>query len=261
MTTMSSARRSAITDESPNDTPHIGIVAGTADGASLCYRTLCHEAERLMGPHAHPEITMHQLPLKHYLTCIDAGNWEGVAALMSRSAALLAQAGAELIICPNNTLHRAFDLVVSPVPWLHIAVAVEAEATRLNFRRLGLIGTHTVVQGAVYQPVLEQQGIEVLLPQSQEQRVLDKIIRTELIRGNYQLRSRRSVVDIISAMAAKGAEAIILGCTELPLLLPNAGPALPLLDSTRILARAALQRVIRSTWHADPIPAVIFTSN
>ena len=107
--------------------PHIGIVAGTADGAALCYRTLCHEADHRIGQHAHPEITMHALPLEAYLASIDAGDWSGVAALMSRSTSVLAHAGAELIICPNNTLHCAFDLVISPVPWLHIASAVEAE--------------------------------------------------------------------------------------------------------------------------------------
>ena len=82
-----------------NHMPHLGIVAGTADGAALCYRTLCHEAERLTGGHAYPEITMHALPLEAYLASIDAGDWSGVAALMSRSASVLAQAGAELIIC------------------------------------------------------------------------------------------------------------------------------------------------------------------
>ena len=141
-------------EEPAHHRPHIGIVAGTADGAALCYRTLSHESERLMGRYAHPEITMHALPLDAYLTCIDSGDWSGVAALMSRSASLLAQAGAELIICPNNTLHRAYDLVASPVPWFHIADAVAAEADRRKYRRVGLLGTEIVMQGTVYQPIL-----------------------------------------------------------------------------------------------------------
>jgi aspartate racemase len=244
-----------------NDFPHIGIVAATADGASLCYRTLCHEGERLMGPYAHPEITMHQLPLTHYLACIDAGDWSGVAAFMTRSASLLAEAGAELIICPNNTLHRALDLVSSPLPWLHIAEAVADQAARSRYQCVGLLGTEIIAQGAVYQPMLAQQGIEVLVPQVHEQRLLDRIIRTELIRGNYPLGSRASVMDIIASMAGRGAEAVILGCTELPLLLRDAEAVLPVLDSTRILATAALRRVIRFPWQADPIPAINFTSN
>jgi aspartate racemase len=241
--------------------PHVGIVAATADGAALCYRTLCHEAERLRGPHAHPEITMHALPLKAYLGSIDANDWAGVAALMSRSALVLTHAGAELIICPNNTLHQAFGLVASPVPWLHIAEAVRAEAVRRDFRRLGLLGTEAVMQGTVYQPIFGQEGIELLLPHSHERSVLDRIIRTELIRGEYLPASTRYVEDIISTMAAEGAEAVILGCTELPLLLPDEESELPLLDSTRLLATAALQRVGRRPWQPNHDCPVICTSN
>jgi aspartate racemase len=220
--------------------PHIGILAGTADGAALCYRTLSHEAERVMGPHAHPEMTMHALPLQRYLTHIDAGDWSSVAALMSKSASVLAHAGAELIICPNNTLHRAFHAVVSPVPWLHIASAVEAEATRRGYRKVGLLGTQTVMEGAVYQPICDKQGIDVVLPPIFERMELDRIIRTELIRGDYTPRSRAYVRSIISSMAAADVEAVILGCTELPLLIPETQSDVPLLDSTRLLATAAL---------------------
>jgi len=223
-----------------NHMPHIGIVGGTADGAALCYRTLCHEADRPIGRHAHPEITMHALPLKTYLASIDAGDWSGVAALMSQSAAVLAHAGAELIICPNNTLHCAFDLVVSPVPWLHIASAVEAEASRRKYRKVGLLGTQAVMEGSVYQPRFEKERIEIVLPPAAQRIELDRIIRTELIRGAYTPPSREHVRRIIDTMAAKGVEAVILGCTELPLLLQQELSALPLLDSTRLLASAAL---------------------
>ena len=223
-----------------NHVPHIGIVAGTADGAALCYRTLCHEAERLTGRRAHPEITMHALPLEVYLASIDAEDWVGVAALMSRSASVLAQAGAELIICPNNTLHRAFDFVTSSVPWLHIAAAVEAEAGRRKYRQVGLLGTQAVMEGSVYQPRFEKEGIEIVLPTASQRIELDRIIRTELIRGAYTPHSREHVRRIIATMAGKGVEAVILGCTELPLLLPQEVSALPLLDSTRLLAAAAL---------------------
>ena len=223
-----------------NHVAHIGIVAGTADGAALCYRTLCHEAERLTGRHAHPEITMHALPLEVYLASIDAEDWAGVAALMSRSASVLAQAGAELIICPNNTLHRAFDFVTSSVPWVHIADAVEAEASRRKYRQVGLLGTQAVMEGSVYQPRFEKEGIEIVLPPASQRIELDRIIRTELIRGAYTSQSREHVRRIVATMAATGVEAVILGCTELPLLLPQEVSALPLLDSTRLLAAEAL---------------------
>lgn len=229
-----------MSDASVNNIPHIGIVAATADGAALCYRTLCHEAERVLGRRAHPEITMHALPLEAYLASIDADDWAGVAALMSRSASVLAQAGAELIVCPNNTLHRAFDLIVSSVPWLHIADAVEAEAGRRRYRRVGLIGTQAVLEGAVYQTRFAKEGVEVVLPTDSERIQLDRIIRRQLIRGEYTLHSRERVGEIIARLAAAGVEAVILGCTELPLLVSQERSVLPLLDSTRLLAAAAL---------------------
>jgi aspartate racemase len=222
-----------------NHIPHIGIVAGTADGAALCYRALCHEGEPAMTSRR-PEITMHTVPLDLYLDAIDRDDWKGVAALMSRSASVLAQAGAELIICPNNTLHRAFEFIISPVPWLHIATAVGAEVLRRGFRRVGLLGTHVVMEGTIYQPILEQHGIEIVVPNRRERIELDRIIRTELIRGHYTADSRVYVRSLISTMADYGVDAIILGCTELPLLLSDAPSHVPLLDSTRLLAAAAL---------------------
>ena len=206
-----------MTEERSNHLPHIGIVAGTADGAASA-SNLCHEAERRTVGQAYPEITMHALPLEAYLASIDAGDWAGVAALISRSASLLAHAGAEPIICPNNTLHCAFDLVVSPVPWVHIAAAVAAEAIRRNYRRVGLLGAgagRTQRTGSVYQPIFEHRGIEILLPPVPTRIELDRIIRTELIRGHYLARSWAYVQDLISTMAASGGvDAVILGCTS-----------------------------------------------
>ena len=240
-----------MSDDSPSvaHIPHIGIVAGTADGAALCYRTLCHDAERLLGPHGIPEITMHALPLQAYLTSIDAGDWPNVAVLMSRSASVLAQAGAEVIICPNNTLHRAVDFLVSAIPWIHIASPVRAEASRREYRTVGLLGTRAVMDGAVYQPMFHKQGIEVVLPSIAERVELDRIIRTELIRGHYTLHSRVYARRIISRMATEGVEAVILGCTELPLLLSEQASDLPLLDSTRLLATAALTTSVSFQSH------------
>jgi aspartate racemase len=185
---------------------------------------------------------MHTFPLEWYLHLIERDDWVGVAALMSRSAGKLVQAGAELIICPNNTLHRAFDHVVSAVPWLHIVEPVMAEIRRMRLQRVGLLGTPAVMEGRIYHPQLMQAGIEVVLPEEQERVRLHHIIQTELIQGQYTFASRTYVQEIIGRLAAKGTEAVILGCTELPLLLAGEQSALPLLDSTRLLAKAALQR-------------------
>ena len=121
---------------------HIGIVACSAEGAALCYRTICAEGAPLLGPHAHPEVSLHSAPLADYVRCLDAGDLPGVADLMLRSARKLATAGADFLICPDNTIHAAMSLVepASPLPWLHIAEVVASEAAARGYRTLGLTG-------------------------------------------------------------------------------------------------------------------------
>jgi len=221
--------------------PHIGIVAGTAEGAALCYRTLCQEAESVMGRrYAHPEVTLHSLSLHRYLDAIDQDDWAEVAALMSQSAAKLAHIGADMIICPNNTLHKAFRLVESPVPWVHIAKSVVREIEARYWRRVGILGTQTVMDGSVYSEPLGQANIDIMAPTLDDRARIQHIIRHELISGLCAVKSALFVQKVVAEMALKGAEAVILACTELPLLLAGYQAAVPLLDSTRLLARAAL---------------------
>lgn len=200
-----------------------------------------------MGQDAHPEITLHTFSLRSYVDLIDRDDWQGVAELLSQSASKLALTGAELIVCPNNTLHRAYDLVRSPVPWLHIAAVVSEEAAGRGFRRVGLLGTRTVMEGPVYLPHLVKQRIEPMIPDAQARIRIQHIIRTELIGGHVTSGSRLYLQGVVAKMAAAGVEAVILGCTELPLALPQELSALPLLDSTRLLARSALRRMLSPT--------------
>ena len=228
------------------DVRHIGIVAGTAEGAALCYRTICREAERFLGPHAHPEITMHTFSLGTYLEFIEADRWVDVADLLSQSSAKLARAGAEFIICPNNTLHRVFDAVRSPIPWLHVAEVVAAEAFQKGSRRVGLLGTRSVMEGSVYRHALEHVGITLEVPDTQDQVRIHDIILTELIRGDLVAASRRQLYAVIGRLRERSCDAVILGCTELPLMVIPEWSELPLLDSTRLLAQAAIRFAIGS---------------
>ncbi len=232
--------------------PHIGIVAGTAEGAALCYRILCQEAESVMGRrHAHPEVTLHSFSLHRYLDAIDQNDWSGVAALLSQSAAKLAQVGADVIICPNNTLHKAFPLVESPVPWVHIARPVVREIEANRWRRVGILGTQTVMEGSVYSEPLRQSNIDLIVPEQNDRARIQHIIRHELIAGIRTVHSALFVQQVIAEMALNGAEAVILACTELPLLMAGYQTAVPLLDSTRLLAQAALRYRVREERHAD----------
>src|SRR5262245_64026468 len=116
---------------------HIGIVACSAEGAALCYRTIALEGAGLMRKWGHPEISMHTHSLAEYIDCIDKGDWAGVADLMMWSAEKLARAGADFLICPDNTIHQAFDMVEhrSPRPWLHIAREVGKQAKQRQIKR------------------------------------------------------------------------------------------------------------------------------
>jgi aspartate racemase len=225
---------------------HIGIVACSAEGAALCYRTICLEGAALMGPHNHPEVSLHCHPLAEYMKCIEPGDWAGVAQLMMSSAEKLARAGADFLICPDNTIHQAFDLVEhrSPRPWLHIAQEVAGEAKRCRYRRLGVLGTRFLMEGPVYAEKLKAAGLEYRIPSAPQREKINQIVFDELVKAEFLPRSLACFTEVIRNLAAEGCDAVILGCTEIPLLVtPDASP-LPTLDSTRILARAALRKSV-----------------
>jgi aspartate racemase len=225
---------------------HIGIVCCSAEGAALCYRTVCLEGAELLGAYNHPELSMHGHNFADYVKCIDAQDWAGVAELMLSSAEKLARAGADFLIAPVNTVHQAFDLVAhrSPRPWLHIAVEVANEAKRHDYKRLGVLGTRSLMDGPVYRDTLKAAGIEHRVPGPEQRERIHHIIFDELVQGNFQPRTQAYFTEIIRALKDEGCDAVVLGCTEIPLLLRQEQSPLPLLDSTRILARAALRKAI-----------------
>lgn len=223
---------------------HIGIVACSAEGAALCYRTICAEGAAILGSHAHPEISMHTHPLSEYMDCIDRDDWRGVAELMLASARKLAACGADFLLTPDNTIHRAFDVMArrSPLPWLHIAEEVADEAERRGFRRLGVLGTKYTMEGPLYPGVLARRGIEQRTPDAPDREVVHSVIMDELTYGVVRPESLKAYRAIIARLAAAGCDAVVLGCTEIPLLVTEEASPLPTLDSTRLLARAALRR-------------------
>lgn len=225
---------------------HIGIVACSAEGAALCYRTICDEAPAVMGRHMHPEISMHTHPLGAYMEQIYRDDWQGVADLMLSSANKLAKAGADFLICPDNTIHHAFDLMAphSPLPWLHIVDEVAAVAKERGFGKLAITGTKYTMEGTVYETKLRAAGIEFLVPDAVERDRIDRIIFDELVNGIFKPESRVYFQQVIGGMSHEGCDAVVLGCTEIPLLIDDVSSPLPTLDSTRILARAALRKAL-----------------
>jgi aspartate racemase len=233
---------------------HIGIVGCSAEGASLCYRTISAKGAQLMGPHAHPEITMHTHSLAAYIEFIERNDWDGVAELMLDSATKLEHAGADFLICPDNTIHQAMSLVEprSRLPWLHIAEVVADEALEHGYRWLGLLGTRWLVESDVYPQRLKARGIGYTRPTDNERKEINRIIMDELVYGVFRPESVTCHQLVIRRMKDEGCDAVVLGCTEIPLIISNKNSPLPVLDSTRLLAWAALKRAVAE---AEPASA------
>jgi aspartate racemase len=227
---------------------HIGIVACSAEGAALCYRTICVEGSQFLGPHAHPEVSMHTPSLAATMDCIYRGDWSAVGDIMLASAEKLASIGADFLICPDNTLHQAMPHVQprSPLPWLHIAEVVADEAVQRGYHRLGLTGTRWLVESGVYPDKLAARGLEFVRPEAIEREEINRIIMDELVYGIFKPEAIAYHQHVIARMKDHGCDAVVLGCTEIPLIMNDSNSPLPTLDSTRLLARAALRHATQS---------------
>jgi aspartate racemase len=230
---------------------HIGIVACSAEGAALCYRTICIEGAQLLGPHDHPEVSMHTHSLAEYMKFIYRDDWNGVAELMLSSADKLAKIGANFLICPDNTIHRALTNLGSrsPLPWLHIAEVVATRAAERGFHRIGLTGTRWLIESEIYPGKLTARGLEYLGPSNTEREEINRIIMDELVYGNFKPEAISTFQHVIGRMKDQGCDAVVLGCTEIPLIMNDTNSPLPTLDSTRLLARAALHRAVQNEQH------------
>ena len=196
---------------------------------------------------------MHTHSLAEYMKCIYRDDWQGVGELMLSSANKLARIGADFLICPDNTIHQALPYIEPQLPlkWLHIADAVAAQAAGRRFRRLGLTGTRYLVESDVYPEKLRARGLEYLCPEPDEREEMNRIIMDELVYGVFKPEAIATFQRIMARMKDEGCDAVVLGCTEIPLLMNDTNSPLPTLDSTRLLARVALRRAVQ----AKAVPA------
>jgi len=226
----------------------IGIVACSAEGAALCYRTIALAGAELIGPHDHPEVALHNYSLAEYMRCICRDDWQGVAALMLSSAGKLAAMGADFLICPDNTIHQALPLLRerSPLPWLHIAEVVAEQASQRGFKKIAITGTKYLTNSDVYPTALATRGLAFERPAMEEREAIDRIIFDELVYGIFRPEAVSYFQQVIDRLKRQGCDAVVLGCTEIPLLMNDSNSPLPTLDSTRLLARAAVLHAMQS---------------
>ncbi|XRQ15673.1 aspartate/glutamate racemase family protein [Actinomadura welshii] len=240
---------------------HLGILAHSAEGAALCFRTFCQEGFRELGPDDHPDVTLDLIALARSMPAWDAGDHDPIRATLAESVRRLAAAGADFFVCPDNTAHLALERPGGdlPLPGLHIAQVVAGRAARDRRTRVGVLGTRYTMDGPVYPRELAARGIAAEVPDAAGRDAVHRIIFDELVNGVFTEESRREYVRVIEGLAERGCDAVALVCTEIPLLVtPDVSP-LPTLDSTRLLARAAFDvatgREPLPEWRGGPAPA------
>ena len=187
---------------------------------------------------------MHTHSFAEYVECIERGDWQDVGELMLASANKLAKSGADFLICPDNTIHQALPYIEqrSPLQWLHIADVVAAQAVERGFRCVGLTGTRWLVEGKVYPEKLIAKGVTCVRPNTTEREEINRLIMDELVNGIFTSEAIAYFQRVMGRMNDAGCDAVILGCTEIPLIMNDSNSPLPTLDSTRLLAHAALRR-------------------
>lgn len=225
---------------------HIGIVACSAEGAAQCYTTICQHSEKRLGRYQHPQVSMHTHSLADYVDCLQRDDIQGIGELMLSSAAKLKAAGADFLICPDNTVHQALPFIEnqSPLPWIHIADAVVQSAFQHRYQQLGILGTQWLVESQVYTDKIKDAGLNWIRPDQEERQEISRIIMEELVYGTINSASRQYYQKVIQKLKTLGCDAVILGCTEIPLLISNEDSVLPTLNSNELLAFAAIDSAV-----------------
>ena len=238
---------------------HLGILATTPEGAALCFRVFCQQGADALGPHDHPDVTLDCIALARNLPAWERADHQSVRSTLAVSVDRLARAGADFFACPDNTAHIALEQPGASLalPGLHIAEVVADQAARDGYQRIGLLGTKYTMEGPVYPRALAARGIAAELPAAEDRAVLHEIILAELVNGVFTEKAQAEYSRIIERLEARGCDAVGLVCTEIPLLVPPEASPLPVLDSTRLLARAAFDaasdRRALPTWRGGPV--------
>ena len=224
-------------------TKKIGICAHSYEGGSLCFITACREGAKVMGPHMHPNIILSAIPMGLSMNAWESDNYEEIAEHLRTGINQTAKSGADFFVCPDNTAHIVLEQTIHefPIPGLHIAEVEGQEIMNHNWKKVGLLGTKWTMNGKVYPNALERNGLFVLTPDESTKQKINDSIFDELCQGVFNRKTTALFVDAIADLKRKGAECVILGCTEIPLIINPDNSPLPILDSTRLLSKYAVK--------------------
>ena len=218
----------------------IGIVGGTSPESTVSYyRHIIRKHEAEFHDHSYPRIVIASVSFQQYIDWQHHNEWDRVARGLEQEMNALAAAGADFALLAANTMHKVLPQMKRTIPVLSILDAVGAHAKELGVKRVGLTGTKFTMSGGFYVDGLEQRGLEVVLPESSEQDVIHRIIFEELILGTVLPQSVATFDGVMNGLSARGADAVILGCTELDMLTGGRDTSGKLIDSARVHADAA----------------------
>lgn len=231
----------------------LGIVAHSAEGGALCFLTACREGAVHLGPHLHPSVVLSAVPMGWSMEGWRTGDHSTVAKFLSKGVQQVADAGADFFVCPDNTAHIVLEQIAAelPIPGLHIADVVCREIAAHGWKRVGLLGTRWTMTGPVYACALERLGVALEVPEEPVREELNTAIFEELCQGVFREQTTRRFLDALEDLRSKGADAVILGCTEIPLIVTPDNAPLPVLDTTRLLAKHAVLEALGE----QPFPA------
>ncbi|MFN8608046.1 MAG: amino acid racemase [Vulcanimicrobiota bacterium] len=234
---------------------HLGILAHSSEGAALCFQTFCREGFTRLGAHQHPDVSLDCIAMARAMAAWDAGDYASIGAIFRRSLERLHKAGCDFFVCPDNTAHIALEQTPDlPLPGLHIAEVVADAAA--GMKKVGVLGTRYTMDGPVYRRALSARAIEFCIPEPDRRAEINRIIFEELVEGRFRTASRDFYLDTILKLKSQGCDGVALVCTEIPLLITPEVSPLPVLDSTRLLARAAFEvamgKIPLPQWRGGP---------
>ncbi|WP_418126111.1 aspartate/glutamate racemase family protein [Variovorax sp. 160MFSha2.1] len=238
---------------------HLGILAHSAEGSALCYLAACHEGSRQLGPHLHPDITTSVIAMGHSMPAWERHALQPIRATLAVTVQRLLAAGCDFFVCPDNTAHLALQAQgpALALPGLHIADVVAKAARDADHRTLGVLGTRWTMEGPLYREALARQGLACRSPAHEDRAFVHRLIFEELCNGVLRDASRAECQRVIARLAESGCDAVVLGCTEIPLLIGPGDSPLPTLDSTRLLAArgvaVALGKAPFPSWRGGPV--------
>jgi aspartate racemase len=227
----------------------IGLIGGMSWESSLVYYEIINKKIReILGGYHSCKSVMISVDFAEVETLQHKNDWEALNKIMADAAGKLQAAGADLIVLCTNTMHLCSDAIKSAtdIPFLHIAEATGEAIIKKNFKKVALLGTRFTMEKDFYKTVLrDNYSIEVIVPPTEDRKKIHNIIYNELVHGRIREKSRRVYQNIIKDLEKAGAEGVILGCTEIPLLISNDDVDFPVFDTIRIHAEKAVELALK----------------